>query len=114
VELSQVVRVPCKGGTTDLELDISLGDDTITAHPPEVAVDIASSITCPSTVSLDATITDPESDVDTVRWYVNDVLLKQTLTSIGVPSGAGSVDFAVVACDSRGACTRDEKTVDCN
>jgi hypothetical protein len=78
-----------------------------------VTIDVASSVTCPGWVSLDSTVTDPESDVQTVDWYVGDVLLRDTLTSVFVPSGVSTIDFAVVACDSREACTRTEKTVTC-
>jgi hypothetical protein len=111
LQLAQVVRVPCNGGTTDILLMLDLVDDAVIAEPPEVTINLASTMSCPGVLGLSATVTDPNADVDTVRWFVDDHLLAPSVTQVTVPSG--SPVFAVVACDSRGACTRAERTVSC-
>lgn len=111
LELAQPVRVPCGAGTSDIFVELDLGDSSTISQPPAITINHASTMSCPGVLTLSATVTDPESDVDTVRWYVDDHLLAPAVTQVTVPSGAPV--FAVVACDSRGGCTRKERTLTC-
>ena len=111
LDLAQVVRVPCNDGTSDILLTLDLADDAVIAEPPDITITLASTMSCPGVLTLSATVTDPNADVDTVRWLVDDHLLAPSVTQVTVPSGAPVL--AVVACDSRGACTRAEHTITC-
>jgi hypothetical protein len=104
-------RIRGKGGTTDVLLTFDISDDSTISEPPAITINHASTMSCPGLLTLSATVTDPNSDVDTVRWTIDDHLLAPTVTQVTVPSG--NPVFAVVACDSRGACTREEQAITC-
>lgn len=111
LELTEVLRLPCGSGTTDLTAEVHLADTSTLAHPPEITLDLPDWISCPSWIVIDeaADVTDPQDDVESVKWYANGHLLAPAVTQVF----GGHTVFAVVACDSRGGCTRAEHTVQC-
>jgi len=94
-------------GSFSLVLDVSGG---VVESPPSVTIDIPSTVSCPSSVDLDATASDPDGDLDVVRWYVDDVLIDGATTSLTFTE---QHEVRAVAFDDRGAATTATKTVDC-
>ena len=93
----------------DLTFDI-VSTGTALDGPPTITIDIPSEVTCPSTVSLDSTTSDPDNDVDRVRWYIDDKLMAPSTTSITMTDDHV---FRAVVFDSRGAATTAESSVTC-
>lgn len=94
-------------GTFELVLDLTGG---VQESPPTVEIDIPSSVPCPSSVDLDATAGDPDADLDSVRWYIDDVLIDTNTTSV---TFSGPHEVRAVAYDVRGAAATDVETVSC-
>jgi hypothetical protein len=109
----QGIRVPCGAGVADLAISVTLADAALDAHPPEIDLAIPSTMSCPGTLSLNASVTDPDSDLDTVRWMIAGYLMKSTISSVYVPFSSGSQVVSAIACDARGACVRADQTVTC-
>jgi hypothetical protein len=68
-------------------------------------------VTCPSSVDLDAIASDPDDDLDTVRWYIDDVLMSASTTSVTFTQGH---TVRAVAYDERSATTTAIETIACN
>jgi hypothetical protein len=106
---------PCTGGglgtaygTLDLALNVR---GATVSSPPTVSITVPSAVTCPtSALLLTATASDPDSDLVSVRWYVDDVLLAPTTTVIPFTQAH---TLRAVARDARGATTTDVKAVAC-
>lgn len=106
---------PCTGGgfgtaygTLDLALNVYGGT---VSSPPSVSITVPSAVTCPtSSLQLTANTSDPDADLASVRWYVDDALLGPTVTAIPVTQAH---TLRVVARDARGATTTDVKAVSC-
>ena len=113
IDLEHTVRVGCGAGTTDIDIDLDLDEGSVDEVPPSATLSVPTSMKCPGTLTLSATVSDADGDLDTTRWYIDDYLLGPAVTSIPVPSGISTFDVAVVACDERGGCSRDEQTVTC-
>lgn len=94
-------------GVFKLELDV--GGSTV-ASPPSVTITSPSTISCPGTLSLSATVTDPDSDASSLRWYIDDVLMSSGTTSITMTEGH---TLRAVARDARGAATTATHAVAC-
>lgn len=94
-------------GTFDIVLKITAGP---VEAPPSVEIDIPSTVTCNTPVELDASVTDPDDDLSSVRWYVDDQLIAASTTSLTFTQGH---DVRVVARDVRGAATTATKTISC-
>jgi hypothetical protein len=58
-----------------------------------------------------ASFSDPDGDLDVVRWYLDDNLIEATTTSLTFTLGH---TVRAVAYDDRGAATTATKTVTCN
>lgn len=78
--------------------------------PPTVSINMASSVSCTTSVSLDATVTDPDLDAGVVRWLVDGVLLDDAVTSITVDE---SLDVEAIVRDARGAMATATHTISC-
>jgi hypothetical protein len=61
-------------------------------------------------VSLAATASDPDGDLDAVRWTVDDVLIDASTTSVWFTEGH---QVRAVAYDERGAAKTATKTIAC-
>lgn len=93
----------------DLTFDI-VSSGTALDRPPAITIDIPSEVTCPSTVSLASTASDPDGDYDRVRWYIDDKLMAPSVSSITMTDDHV---FRAVAFDDRGAATTAEASVTC-
>jgi hypothetical protein len=111
LQLAEAVRIPCGEGTADVMVEVDLVDASTVSHPPEITMNLPGSASCPGHVTLDAMVSDPENDVESVRWRVNGHLMAPSVERVDIEA-SGTV-FEVVACDSRGGCVREEATVDC-
>jgi hypothetical protein len=103
--------VPCGAGTMPVTLQIDLRHDgTPVGRPPTIGVTTASTFSCPTTMTLTSTAADPDSDLVGVRWYVDDVLLAPSVTTIPM---TGPHTLRAVARDARGAATTATQSVAC-
>jgi hypothetical protein len=109
--LSEMIRVPCGSGTADVLAEVELADSSMLSTPPEITLDLPSHILCPNWITIEdaADVTDLQDDVESVRWWANGHLLAPHVTRVF----GGHTTFSVIACDSRGGCTRAEHTVQC-
>lgn len=109
-------EAPCTSGglgTTRGQFDISLRFSAAgtVGEPPTVDITMPSSTTCGNRETFSATTSDPDSDIVSTRWYVDDVLMD---------AGESYVYFntahtvRAVVRDSRGATATDEVTITCN
>ena len=86
-------------------------EDTITASPPNVGVNLPDDVACPTTLDLLlATGTDPDSDLASLQWVVDEVLMHDLWPTIDFTE-----DHTITAIlgDARGATRSDTKTVVC-
>ena len=105
------LEVPCGGGTMPVELQLDLRHTGNPAEkPPTIGITSATSARCPTTLALTHNAADPDGDLASVRWYVDDVLLAPTTTSIPATTGH---TLRAVARDDRGATTTATRTFSC-
>jgi hypothetical protein len=71
---------------------------------------VPSTLTCPQTRALTGTASDADSDLASVRWLVDDVLLSASTTSMEFTQDH---DLTAVVRDARGATRTVTKHVDC-
>jgi hypothetical protein len=71
---------------------------------------VPTTVGCPDDVALTVDVDDAESDVTSVRWRVDGVLLDDALTSVPFTQ---SHELTAIVRDSRGATTTSRKQVDC-
>lgn len=105
---------PCTGGGMGtvggvFKLVLDVGGSTVES-PPSVAITSPSTVSCSGTLALSATVTDPDSDVTTLRWYVDDVLMSSSTTSITMTQDH---TLRAVARDARGAARTATHSVTC-
>jgi hypothetical protein len=114
-EIEAALGVWCGGEVKPVTAQLGFDVTTTADSPPSVTIDVPSSVLCPVTIDLDedVTVTDNDSDVDTVRWRIHDHLIAPGVDELRVQGKAGAIDLEVVACDARGGCTRAKKTVEC-
>lgn len=104
------IDVPCNGEVAEVTATFDLVATSWLGSPPEVAITVADTVDCPDTVALTADTFDAEYDLESLRWYVDDVLLD---------AGTTSIDFTTdhvlraVARDARGATRSATKSVTC-
>lgn len=79
--------------------------------PPTISINNTSPISCPTSVTFSATASDPDSDLASVRWYVDDVLMSASTPGVTFTT---SHELRAVATDARGARTTATKTIACN
>lgn len=103
--------VPCGAGTMPVTLQIDLRHDgTPVGRPPTIGIATPSTFSCPTAMTLTSTAADPDSDLAGVRWYVDDVLLAPSVTTIPM---TGPHTLRAVARDARGAATTATQSVAC-
>lgn len=105
--------VPCNRGVEQVTATFELASPTTNAvleQPPSVTITTPSSVTCSTSVSLTATTSDPDGDLDSVRWYVDDELLASSVSSIPITMAH---TLRAVARDERGAATTATKAITC-
>jgi hypothetical protein len=78
--------------------------------PPNVSIDMPSSVTCSTVVSLDAVTSDPEGDHNPTRWEVDGVLLESSVTCIKVNEAH---TIRAIVEDVRGATKTDTHVITC-
>jgi hypothetical protein len=96
------LAVPCGAGTIALTARIDLGSAAVLDEAPIASIDTPDAVPCPTTLSLDATVVDPDGDLASSRWYVDDVLITRGVSSIPMTMDH---DLRLVARDTRGATT---------
>jgi hypothetical protein len=105
------LSVPCGSGTMPATLQIDLRHDgTPIGRAPTTGIATPSTLSCPTTMTLTSTAADPDSDLAAVRWYVDDVLLAPSVSSIPM---TGPHTLRAVAYDARGAATTATSSVAC-
>jgi acetyl esterase/lipase len=103
--------VPCGAGTMPVTLQIDLRHDgTPIGQPPTIGIATPSTFSCPTMMTLTSTASDPDADLVSVRWYVDDVLLAPSVTTLPM---TGAHTLRAVARDARGAATPATKSVAC-
>jgi hypothetical protein len=110
---------------SDLEVEFELpcGDDVlpVTAvlmfehtdelgQPPQGGILSSPSVNCPNWLTLSHNITDADGDLDSVRWYVDDVLMAPSVVRIWVND---THELKLVAKDERGATIERTLTIGC-
>lgn len=104
---------PCASGepfTVIATIDLVTKSTGPKESPPAVSIDVPSSVTCSVPTTLASTSSDPDGDVDDVRWYVDDELVHAGTTAL---TWTTSHELKAVVRDDRGAATTATKTVSC-
>jgi hypothetical protein len=105
------LSVPCGAGTMPVTLQIDLRHDgTPVGSPPTIGIATPSTVSCPTGITLVSTAADPDSDLAAVRWYVDDVLIAPSVSTIPM---TGPHTLRAVAYDARGAATTATQTITC-
>ena len=105
--------VDCGAHTERVDLTFDLEEASsgaVLEEPPTLTITTPSQVTCGQTTNLTANASDPDGDLDTVRWYVDDVLLAPTVSSLVFTEAH---TLRAVARDDRGATTTDEIQISC-
>ena len=103
--------VPCGAGTLAVVAEIAWETTSIEDAPPTVELTMPSHVTCDgSNVALSANASDPDGDLDSVRFFVDGVLVAPLTTQIPF---TGPHMVRAVARDERGATSSDEQLVAC-
>lgn len=98
-------------GRVDLTFDIEEATSgAVLEEPPSLSITTPAQVTCGQTTNLTANASDPDGDLDGVRWYVDDVLLASSVSSLVFTTGH---TLRAVATDDRGAATTDEIQITC-
>jgi len=112
-DVTITASVPCNTSTSDVTIKLTLRNPTngsSLGRPPVVTITTPSSMSCSSPTTLAATVTDPNNDLEDVRWYVDGVLLAPSVTTMMF---SGSHEIRAVARDERGGATSAKKVVSC-
>jgi hypothetical protein len=104
------LTVPCGTGTIDVTIRFDLRSAAILDEAPIASIDTPGGVSCPTTLALDATVVDPDGDLASVRWFVDDVLVSPSVSSIPMTTAHA---LRLVARDARGATTTVRKDVHC-
>lgn len=110
-DLAVMLDAPCGGSTLPITLLIELRSaGTPSARPPTIEITTPTQVSCPGALVLHHDASDPDGDLASVRWYVDDVLISSAISTL--PFTTSHV-LRAVARDSRGATTAATKTVTC-
>jgi hypothetical protein len=104
------LAVPCEAGMLDVTARIDLLSAAVLDEAPIASIDTPDAVPCPTTLPLDATVVDPDGDLASTRWYVDDVLIMNGAANIPMTTDH---DLRLVARDVRGATTTIRKRVLC-
>lgn len=108
-------EAPCTSGGTGLtrgefHIKLNLSSSSPTESPPTVSITMPSSTTCGDREGFSATTSDPDNDIVSTRWYVDDVLMDAGESYVYFNSDH---DIRAVVRDARGATATDEVTITC-
>lgn len=103
--------VPC-GENENADILVWWSYTSISANerPPAAEIGVPSTVACPGTVPLTKSVSDVDGDLSSVRWFVDDVLLEEGITSLHFTSGH---ELRLLAKDERGAASTDVETIAC-
>lgn len=108
------VQVPCNGTTGQVTATVTLedpGDGSSLAAPPDVDVLVPALVDCSGGATpLTASVTDPDNDVQSVRWTIDGVLMSPSVSTVVF---TGPHELQVTARDGRGAATTDRRSITC-
>lgn len=104
------LTLPCGSGTIDMIVRIDLRSAAILDEAPIATIDTPDEVSCPTTLALHGTAVDPDDDLASVRWVVDDVLIARGVSSIPMTSDH---EIRLVARDARGATTTVRQSVHC-
>ncbi len=105
-------HVSCGDSSVALvDLWIAMDDGATLNSPPTGSVTTPSAVSCSTSVPLTESFTDPDGDLASVRWFVDDVPLSDSTTAISITE---SHTLRAVAEDARGAATTATKQISCN
>jgi len=104
------LTAPCGEESVDVVAWIGFSATAWPGEPPVITIDVPSEVECPSTVELAKTATDQESDIASVRWRVDGVLLSEETTSIPFTTAH---ELTAIVRDERGATRTAEKSITC-
>ncbi len=103
--------LPCNGEVADVQVWFDLESSATLESPPSVGVTVSDQYLCPATITLTANSSDPDSDLEGVRWMLDDTLIAPGTSQ--VQFWAPPTIFKAIARDERGATTTDTKVVSC-
>jgi len=101
---------PCGDSTLPVTVEFDLYKGSLLESPPTISITVPGSVQCPSSVPLTSTASDPDNDIASIRWYVDDVLLSPSTTAIQFSTAHV---LRVVVRDARGATTSATQTISC-
>lgn len=106
------LHLPCGVSTIAVTAAVKFESSAILEEPPSISITTSATAACDgSSVALTASVSDPDSDLYEVLWYVDDVLLGPSVTSIPVTQAH---EIRAVAIDDRGAATTDTLSLGCS
>lgn len=103
-------QVPCNGEIADVTVWWGFDGADAPDGPPTAAPDLPATISCPGTLDLDASCTDPDGDIGSERWVVDGVLIDDGITSIPFTTGH---ELTLITRDLRGATSTATESVTC-
>jgi hypothetical protein len=104
---------PCAGALADATGTFAIVADVRASpsdEPPAIAITTPASVSCGANVTLTASTSDPDNDLDSVRRYVDDVLISPSTSKIRITQAHV---LRAVAYDARGAATTTTKGISC-
>jgi hypothetical protein len=104
------LSVPCGSGLLDTTVRLDLQPAAVLDEAPIASIDTPATVSCPTTLPLAATIVDPDGDLASTRWYVDDVLVAKGVASLPMTTDH---DLRLVARDARGATTTITRSIHC-
>lgn len=78
--------------------------------PPSITITTPSIVPCGTAVTLTASTSDPDGDLAQTRWYIDDVLMASSVSTVLITQ---SHTLRAVARDARGAASTATKTIGC-
>ena len=102
--------IPCGSTSTEVALKWDFSAVAWPGKPPTIQIDVPSTVSCPDTVSLDATAADLDNDIESIRWLVDGVLLEESVTELDFTT---SHELTAIVRDQRGATRTASKSVTC-
>lgn len=109
-DMDIVVPVPCGDDVISVIIRFDIRTHSLLGEPPVASITTPSSVTCPTTLALTSVVVDPDGDLDHARWYVDDVLMHPSVSTIAMTTDH---ELRLVAYDARGAATTVTQAVVC-
>jgi hypothetical protein len=102
--------VPCDGAMAEVLVWWGYSGVALEDSPPTVTINVPSTVPCPSTGPLSKSVADADGDLESVRWFVDDVLMADGISTMTI---SAPHTLRLVARDERGATRTAVKTVGC-